>query len=100
MKAVLSVGLDQWSRDKGRSGYALIEFNPEQTKTHASLLFPWLFITVASTDSWVVELAHPLLLLSAKTHLFLFSGLVHFGLQEINEFGLLRNSAFHFHLLV
>ena len=34
------------------------------------------------------------------THLFLFGGLVHFGLQKIDEFGLLGNSAFHFHLLM
>lgn len=37
---------------------------------------------------------------TSTTHLFLFRGLVHFSLQEIDEFGLLRNCAFHFHLLM
>lgn len=37
---------------------------------------------------------------NTRTHLFLLSGLVHFGLQKVNEFGLLRNSTFHFHLFV
>lgn len=37
---------------------------------------------------------------NTRTHLFLLSGLVHFGLQKVNEFGLLRNSTFHFHLFM
>lgn len=32
--------------------------------------------------------------------LFLFGGLVHFGLEKVDEFGLLGDGSFHLHLLM
>lgn len=55
---------------------------------------------MVATESWEAERDRLPRLLGATTHLFLFSGLVHFGLQEINEFSLLRDCAFHFHFLM
>lgn len=56
-------------------------------------------VQLALSVSYTNQTAHTNLYFEAN-YLFLFGGLVHFGLEEVNKFGLLGDGSLHLHLLV